>query len=53
MKHPQDFPGWNGVLSTGIYLVIILYVAVGFYGYIRFGDDVQGSITLNLPEDNW
>ncbi|KAK2170350.1 hypothetical protein LSH36_3g17049 [Paralvinella palmiformis] len=53
MKHPQDFPGWNGVLSTGIYLVIIMYAAVGFYGYLKFGDDIQGSITLNLPQDNW
>ncbi|KPJ06082.1 Proton-coupled amino acid transporter 4 [Papilio machaon] len=32
-------------------IVIGLYGVVGFFGYIRFGDDVRGSVTLNLPQD--
>jgi proton-coupled amino acid transporter len=53
MKHPDDFPGCNGVLSTGVYLVIILYIAVGFFGYMKFGAAVHGSITLDLPQYDW
>ena len=53
MKTPQDFPGLTGVLNTGMSIVVILYTAVGFYGYLKFGDVVAGSITLNLPTDFW
>ncbi|CAJ0608193.1 unnamed protein product [Cylicocyclus nassatus] len=48
MKHPKEMTGYTGVLSTGASLVTIIYAACGFYGYITFGDAVQGSITLNL-----
>jgi amino acid permease len=35
-------------------IIIILYVGMGLFGYLRFGSDVLGSITLNLPEnDMW
>ena len=43
--------GLNGVLCSSINLVIVLYAAVGFYGYLCFGDDVQASISLNLPKN--
>ncbi|GBP41420.1 hypothetical protein EVAR_36176_1 [Eumeta japonica] len=49
MRTPDAFLGWNGVLNTGMAIVGILYTAVGFFGYLKYGDDVQGSITLNLP----
>jgi solute carrier family 36 (proton-coupled amino acid transporter) len=49
MRTPQDFRGWNGVLNTGMIIVTVLYFAVGFYGYLKYGDDIKGSITLNLP----
>ncbi|CAF1028316.1 unnamed protein product [Adineta steineri] len=52
MKEPEAYGGWNGVLNTGIYLVTILYFSVGFFGYIRYGSNALGSITLNLPNDN-
>ncbi|KRX76982.1 Threonine--tRNA ligase, cytoplasmic [Trichinella sp. T6] len=50
-KFPKSMNAWNGVLNTSCALSTILYIAVGFYGYIRFGSDVAGSITLNLPKD--
>ena len=52
MKEPQAYGGLNGVLNTGMYLVTIIYFFVGFFGYIRYGSDARGAITLNLPNDN-
>nr|CAD7399178.1 unnamed protein product [Timema poppensis] len=50
MKNPQDFGGCTGVLNTGMVIVAALYTAVGFFGYLKYGDAVKvGSITLNLP----
>lgn len=49
MTNPQDFRGFNGVLNTGMVLVTCGYIAVGFFGYLKYGDAVHGSITLNLP----
>lgn len=51
MKTPQDFGGLTGVLNTGMVIVAVLYTAVGFFGYLKYGDAVKGSITLNLPDD--
>ena len=53
MKRPQDFGGWHGVLNLSMLFVGILYIAVGFFGYLAYGEEAAGSITLNLPEGNW
>lgn len=50
MKHPCEMRGWTGVLSTGISLVTIVYAACGFFGYITYGVNVKGSITLNMDD---
>ncbi|KAG8240464.1 hypothetical protein J437_LFUL010802 [Ladona fulva] len=50
MKDPTNFTGCFRVLNTGMCVVISMYCAVGFYGYLKYGDIVKGSITLNLPE---
>lgn len=52
MKTPEAFGGTTGVLNTGMVIVAALYTAVGFFGYLKYGDDVQGSITLNLPPND-
>lgn len=51
MKDARSFRGILGVLNTGMVIVGSLYFAIGFFGYLKFGDDVlsYGSITLNLP----
>lgn len=49
MKNPKHFLGYTGIFATAMYFVISISVVVGFVGYVKFGDDVQGSITLNLP----
>ena len=53
MKTPRDMRGWNGVLNTSMTIVTCLYIAVGFFGYLKYGEDVLGSITLNLPVEQW
>lgn len=52
MKHPEKFLGWKGVLNGAMLVVVSLYTVIGYFGYMRFGDSVVGSITLNLPMDH-
>jgi proton-coupled amino acid transporter len=49
MKTPSHFLGCPGVLNFGMSFVVLLYTAVGFFGFLKYGDDTKGSITLNLP----
>lgn len=51
MQNPKKFNGWLGVLSIGIAIVTILYVIIGFFGYLKYGDAALGSVTLNIPQD--
>lgn len=50
MEKPRHFIGLCGVLNQGMSGVTLVYILVGFLGYLRYGDEVQGSITLNLPQ---
>lgn len=47
MKKPQYF---HRVLNIGMIVVVALYVTVGFLGYVRYGDAIEPSITINLPQ---
>lgn len=51
MKTPQHFGGYCGVLNIGMSVIVVLYILVGFFGYIKYGEEAAGSITLNLPND--
>lgn len=53
MKNPARFLGCPGVLNTAMITVVSLYTLLGFFGYVRFGDGVKGSITLNLDPEFW
>ncbi|XP_049812110.1 proton-coupled amino acid transporter-like protein CG1139 isoform X1 [Schistocerca nitens] len=48
MKNPVAFGGYTGVLNRGMAVVVALYVIVGFVGYVKYGENVLGSVTLNL-----
>lgn len=49
MKHPQHFLGCPGVLNVGMGIVVVFYSATGFFGYLTYGKDTEGSISYNLP----
>lgn len=51
MKTPQNFRGTCGVLNIGMTVIVVLYIAIGFFGYVKYGPDAKGSITLNLTDD--
>lgn len=53
MKTPQAFGGTFGVLNKAMSIIVVLYASMGLLGYFKYGEDVKGSITLNLPENEW
>lgn len=50
MKKPQHFLGCPGVLNAAMIALVGLYSVIGLIGFVRFGEEVKGSVTLNLPE---
>ncbi|XP_033214263.1 proton-coupled amino acid transporter-like protein CG1139 isoform X2 [Belonocnema kinseyi] len=51
MNDPKSFAKPAGVLNIGMVSIIVLYIGMGFFGYLTYGDDVQGSITLSLGNE--
>jgi proton-coupled amino acid transporter len=51
MKKPEQFIKTFGVLNIGMTIVTSLILVMGFLGYLKYGDEVKGSLTLNLPEE--
>lgn len=51
MKNPKHFLGRPWILYIAMSVVVTLYAVIGFFGYLEFGDKTDGSVTLNLPED--
>lgn len=51
MKNPKQFSTMFGVLNVGMVIVTSLIMLTGFMGYLKFGDAVLGSLTLNLPQE--
>lgn len=51
MAKPQHFLGCPGVLNITMSIVVLLYMVMGILGYLKYGDNAEGSITLNLPTE--
>lgn len=52
MRKPQKFIGLCGVLNQGLAAVTLLYILVGFLGFLKFGDATEANVTLNLPQSD-
>ncbi|XP_067639712.1 proton-coupled amino acid transporter 1 isoform X2 [Eurosta solidaginis] len=50
MRKPTDFARTMGVLNMGMCLVTFLFLFAGIVGYLKWGEDVGGSLTLNLGD---
>lgn len=50
MKTPKNFLGLGGVLNQGMAGVTLIYILLGFLGYMAYGDGTADVITLNLPQ---
>ena len=48
IKHPHHF---TKVICLAMGSITVLYAVFGTLGYLAFGDDIDDSITLNLPGD--
>ncbi|XP_040165160.1 proton-coupled amino acid transporter-like protein CG1139 [Anopheles arabiensis] len=51
MKHPEHYLGCPGIVNVNNICLAILYSFIGVAGYLRYGDKIQGSITLNFPQE--
>lgn len=52
MAKPESFKSLFGVLNVGMVFVTFIYIVIGFIGYWKYGEETQGSLTLNLPTDH-
>lgn len=52
MKKPEKFASTFGVLNVGMTLVAAILLSMGFIGYLKYGENVMGSITLNFPQNS-
>ncbi|XP_041448943.1 glutamate transporter polyphemus isoform X2 [Drosophila obscura] len=51
MAHPQSYLGMFGVLNVSVFFILLSNIFFGIMGYWRFGEIVEASITLNIPQN--
>ncbi|XP_015590129.1 proton-coupled amino acid transporter-like protein pathetic [Cephus cinctus] len=48
MRNPSHFLGCPSVLNVTMTIIITLYTLTGVFGYLRYGDKTEATITINL-----
>ncbi|XP_031630072.1 proton-coupled amino acid transporter-like protein CG1139 [Contarinia nasturtii] len=48
MKTPKSYVGVTGVLNRAFVIIVTLYIGMGLFGYLKYGDGIRESITLSL-----
>lgn len=51
MAHPENYLGFFGVLNMAVFFILFTNIFFGVMGYWRFGEHVEASITLNIPQN--
>ncbi|CAH0716554.1 unnamed protein product, partial [Brenthis ino] len=51
MEKPKRFVGLCGLFNIGMVIIMALYLLMGIFGYLKYGDAIKASLTLNLPQD--
>lgn len=51
MKTPREFRGVTGILNRAMVLIVSLYIGLGLLGYLKYGEDVEPTVTVNLPQN--
>ena len=49
MKKPQDLLKSCGISNIAVFFLVTLYIFFGISGYLKYGDGIEESISLNLP----
>lgn len=54
MLKPGDYIKPCGVLNWGFFIIMWLYMLVGLFGFVKYGDraDMGSVITLDIPVDD-
>lgn len=50
MEHPEDFDSPFGVMNIGMVIITVMYVSLGFFAYWRFGEKIDGPVTVSFAE---
>lgn len=48
MRTPKSYVGVTGVLNRAFIIIVVLYIGMGLFGYLKYGDAIRDSITLSL-----
>ncbi|XP_068141984.1 glutamate transporter polyphemus-like isoform X2 [Drosophila tropicalis] len=51
MATPEKYIGCFGILNIAATIVVFSNLLFGILGFWRYGDEIRGSVTLNLPTD--
>lgn len=51
MKNPKALTGKFSILTYVMAILIFFYIVLGFFGYARYGENVERYVTLSFPQD--